>query len=727
MGSAKVGTLTIDLKANSAQFYQEMRGAANRFNSTLNQMRDHAAAFSRNMKMVLAGFVGVNLLGDLRRAVSSTTQIITDFEKSTSETKAIIGASADEMARMSSVARDLGASTIYSASEVMDSMKLLGQAGFTTEQIIQSVGGTLDLAGAGMLDMATAADITTSILNTFQMSANEATRVADLLAQSANASNIDVSGMGEAMKFAGPAAKSLQMSIEETAAAIMALSNAGFKGEMAGTGLRQVLLGTATPTKELQNVLGGLTVETGGLIPILERLQKANLTTGDTFTMFGDRGGGAALILASMSGKVKEFEEALKKSGGASKRMMETMWENVSGAKKEMESALEELMLQIGDGGLTGALKNAYDQMARLFLDMVESGRAAQFGEILAGSFNRATEAIITTTTFLSEFSIGLNEFFGNAFNYLMAEMNGGSAKDVQDFYKKLEDMRRSENSDLYDENRKYNGPQSISIPAITPMPTVAAPRNELSALTRKYTEAYPDAWQTFLQTRMEIDDLTKSFDENGYAMMDARTAILAIDDAERKLMDSLRESRLASDDWKDGLKQSLLDIERSSREVAKNFYGAFNEVFSQLTDSLSEFFTTGKLGLKELEQGILSTFNRLMVQQLIIGPMAGMFNNLFGTNLLNGFNARAVGGLATAGGAYLVGEHGPELFTPSVSGLIANATDTQRAMQSGAPVVNQTVNIQAQDAGGFNRSLDQILTRMNAAQRRVFRRYGGV
>src|SRR5690606_5572723 len=120
-----------------------------------------------------------------------------------------------------------GATTRFSASEAAEGMKYLAQAGFDVSKVMESVDDTLMLAQAGGLALGEAAEITAGVLNGFRLEASEAGHVADILAMAANKASTDVSSLGTAMAYVGPVAKGLKVSLEETTAAVSALSDAG--------------------------------------------------------------------------------------------------------------------------------------------------------------------------------------------------------------------------------------------------------------------------------------------------------------------------------------------------------------------------------------------------------------------------------------------------------------------------------------------------------------------
>lgn len=130
-------------------------------------------------------------------AAGAAVKIGADFEESMSKVSALTGASEKEMSKLEDTARDLGKTTAFSAKEAADGMSFLGMAGFKTNEIVSAMPAVLDLAGAGQLDLADAADIASNVLSGFGMEANEAGHMADVLAKAATNANTDVGQLGD--------------------------------------------------------------------------------------------------------------------------------------------------------------------------------------------------------------------------------------------------------------------------------------------------------------------------------------------------------------------------------------------------------------------------------------------------------------------------------------------------------------------------------------------------
>ena len=166
---------------------------------------------------------GVTALG------TAAVKMTSDFDSGMSRVAAISGATDEELAKLRQTAKDLGASTAFSASEAAAGMENLASAGFEVNEIIEAMPGMLDLAASSGEDLASSADIAASTLRGFGMDASEADHVADVLAQNAAATNAAVADTGEAMKYIAPLANTVGLEFEEVAASIGIMANAGIK------------------------------------------------------------------------------------------------------------------------------------------------------------------------------------------------------------------------------------------------------------------------------------------------------------------------------------------------------------------------------------------------------------------------------------------------------------------------------------------------------------------
>src|SRR5690625_1561740 len=286
-----------------------------------------------------------------------------DFEAGMSQVQALTGGTAKEMARMSDQAKELGANTRFSATEAAEGMAFLGMAGWETSAILEGMPGLLSLAAAGNMELGRAADITSNIMSAFNIEAKNAGMVSDILAHASANANTDLSQLGEAMKYVAPTANTLGISIENTTAAIMAVSDAGIQGSQAGRAFGTSLLRLADPTSKMEEEMEKLKLsffDAEGsmktLTDIVEQLEKSMGDYDDQqkaatlSTLFGTEAQRHwAILLDQGSDSLRKNSKELENSEGAADKMAETMQENAKGAMIEFKSAVEGIGIELAE------------------------------------------------------------------------------------------------------------------------------------------------------------------------------------------------------------------------------------------------------------------------------------------------------------------------------------------------------------------------------------------
>jgi TP901 family phage tail tape measure protein len=298
-------------------------------------------------------------------AATQGIRVFAGFEREMSNVKALTNATEQEMAELTMAARELGATTEFTARQAGEAMRYLGQAGFSTNQILAATPAALDLAMAASIDLGRAAGVTANIMAAFGKDASKTREIVDVLAVAASSSQTDIQQLADAMKYAGPVASSLGISINDAAAAMGVLSNNGLQGSMAGTGLRRVLSELADPSREAEIAIQslGLTLQdlnpqTNSVLEIISRLALAGLDAGKAFTIFGDRGAPAILALTRSVPKLAELTAKMQDTTGAAKRMSDTMHDNLIGDFRTLISVVEEVAIRFGTNGLGGSLRS---------------------------------------------------------------------------------------------------------------------------------------------------------------------------------------------------------------------------------------------------------------------------------------------------------------------------------------------------------------------------------
>ncbi|WP_333810801.1 phage tail tape measure protein [Timonella senegalensis] len=233
-------TVKVVLEAN-------VSGLTNGFRTAQKSVQDFNKQFSdavKNKPQELATVTqSVGIVGGALTAMAAvSTKKAADFEQAMSNVRAATHASAQDMDVLSKAALEAGASTMFSASEAAGAIEELSKAGLTTGDIISGgLYGALDLAAAGGLEVAQAAEITSASLNQFGLKGDQAAHVADLLAAGAGKANGEVSDLGMALNQAGLIANQTGLSIEETTGGLAAFAQAGLMGSDAGTSMKTML------------------------------------------------------------------------------------------------------------------------------------------------------------------------------------------------------------------------------------------------------------------------------------------------------------------------------------------------------------------------------------------------------------------------------------------------------------------------------------------------------
>ncbi|NGM81190.1 phage tail tape measure protein [Paenibacillus sp. 7124] len=324
-----------------------------------NALSTHRTA--NEVKALGAAYIGLAVA--MAAIITKSVQTAASFEQAMAKVKAITQATGAEFERLREQAIQLGASTVFSASQAADAQALLAQAGFKTNDVMTALPGVLSLAAAGQMDLATTASIAASVLNGFRLETEETGRVVDVLAKASIDSNADITDLGMAMKYVAPVAANMGLSVEEATASVEALSNAGIRGEQAGTSLRAILLQLASPSEEAAFYMDKLGVSiqdsAGNVLPfaqIIGQMQGAfaRLTQAQqadvAATLVGQEAASGFLTLISNGQSTLEsYTASLRNAGGTAEQVAGTQMDTLKGAINEMQSALESAGITVGD------------------------------------------------------------------------------------------------------------------------------------------------------------------------------------------------------------------------------------------------------------------------------------------------------------------------------------------------------------------------------------------
>lgn len=415
-----IATLRIIIDSANAQ------GQASRITADIQRMGDAGTRAERAMGGLSGALRGMGQMAALAAAAVGgigLTRVITEssqYERALSSLRAVSQATNTEMSQFAETARELGATSPYSATESVQAMEALSSAGLKTTDVLTTIKPALSLASAGQLELAAAAELGATTLNQFNLGASEFQRVADVLATGAAVGATNVSELGVGLRQVGVIASQSGIDLESTTAALVALSDAGLRGEQGGTALRGVLSGLSKDSGEAAEVMTRLGITGSTVAERFEQLKESNISADDALTLFGEEARAAGNILGTTGDKVAEVTDKLRNAEGAVDEMAATIEDNLIGDLRQLTSALSEAALQAGsDSGLNGQLRILTQSMTEFVSEVNEMPKAALLQETKrywdelfdVASLNGFREAL---SAFVDEAKSSIPEAFAN-------------------------------------------------------------------------------------------------------------------------------------------------------------------------------------------------------------------------------------------------------------------------------------------------------------------------
>ena len=309
--------------------------------------------------LLIGGAAAVGIMG-------ASVKKFADFESAMLDMKSVYDPSEipDGLYKnMTDQAKQLGASTKFSAQEAAQGMKELAAAGMKPDQVMKAIAGTLDLAAAGEMEVAAASEIVSNGLNMFAMSADKAGHFADVLAKAGALGSLSVEDMGNSLKYVGPVAAAAGYSLESVSGALVALSNNGIKGEQGGTVLRGILTNLVAPStqaaKQLKKLGMTVTDAAGRMKPMSQivddfKNKTANLTESQRLaaatTLVGKTNLAGFLALVKTGGAaLDKYTNQLIGADGAAKAMAAIKMGGLSGAFELMMGSIDGVFISLGE------------------------------------------------------------------------------------------------------------------------------------------------------------------------------------------------------------------------------------------------------------------------------------------------------------------------------------------------------------------------------------------
>lgn len=736
--------------------------------------------------------------------LTASVRTLASFGQEMSTVAAITQATGREFELLRERAIQLGTETRFTSTQAAEGLTFLARAGFDVSESFETIDDTLALAQAGALGLGRAADITSNVLRGFRLETSEAGRVVDVLALAANSSNTTVEQLGDALKFVGPIAAGVGLSLENTVAAVSELSNAGLQATLAGTGLRRVISELESPSAKTRGEIAKLNsdidrgeISTLGLFGALQKLTEAGVDTGRALEIFGDRGGPAFEVLSGGSEAAAELAEELRNAGGTADRIADIMDDNLNGSLLALKSSFEGLILRAGDSGFTSTLRFLVDGLTAVF--RVAADFVGPTIEVLSELFSGLAESVGFATDDFKNFAdsspeelrssvvdalniaaqaadqtLGLFKGIGDAIfetvrniprvlgDLFFSAVNGiiFAFETALDITGATFDTIKKSSVDvgnallLFFQTIGAAAGQLISGNVDAALETAelatfifggqlaTTARDIPKVFGEAFDERAADSFGTQLENKFSgaveglggavstafldglnvtlVRDTLDEIEERAERARSERAAapesssgtpggalspdpaaaatesFNAATDAATTYGEALEKLNFATQDYSGqalkGLERGLANIVNEITDVA----GATNDLlvgaFNNAEDALVEFALTGEADFSALVDSIIADIARLIIRLLLLkaieaaGGAGSAIAGFFG-------GQRQGGGSVNPREAFLVGENGPELFTPPTAGRIVPAGETADRLrrESQPPVVNVT------------------------------------
>lgn len=358
--------------------------------------------------MAAIGGKAVTAVGSaLKSVTTSAVSAGMSFENAMSSVAAISGATGTNFESLSKKAKEMGASTKYTATEAANAMEYMAMAGWKTEDMLSGIDGIMNLAAASGSDLARTSDIVTDALTAFGKQAKDSGEFADVLAAASANANTNVDLMGETFKYVGSVAGAMGYSIQDISLATGLMANSSIKGSAAGTALRSTITRMAKPTEEssmAMSVLGLSLTDTNGNMKsfgeVMKDMRKGmqGMTEDEKASYAAMLGGQEAMsgLLAIANASDEDFNklsDAINNAAGSAEKMADIKMDNIQGDVTKLQSSLEGLGItafqQVNDNfrGFVQNIKNAVDELNQKLSDGKYIEKAIQWVEKLGSAF----------------------------------------------------------------------------------------------------------------------------------------------------------------------------------------------------------------------------------------------------------------------------------------------------------------------------------------------------
>ena len=409
--------LVVQIKADLSKLQKGLDGAEQKAKGFKNRL----AKIGDSLKQALN--FGAIFAGGA--AVANAFNVIKDFEQATANLAAVTGKTTKEIQALTDNSKELGAITAFTASEVSGLQTELAKLGFREADILKLTKPILNLAQATGSDLANAAALAGSVVQSFGLEAKDTVKVVDIMTKSFTASALDIRKFEVGIRQVAPVAKNANVELSEVTAMLGVLANNGVRAESAGVGLRNVLLEAAKRG-----------------VPFKELLDQVNTSADKSATamqLFGKENAAVGVILAENTGKANDLNIALQDSAGTAQEMADTQLDTLTGALAKTKSAWEGFILSLesGEGVIANTVVKTLTTVQRLLQTL---GNLSNYLEVI-NPFKSITDYSDETKQLILD--IGRSAESGEEYATVLAKLNSRvEAMDLQEFADNIGNVR---------------------------------------------------------------------------------------------------------------------------------------------------------------------------------------------------------------------------------------------------------------------------------------------
>lgn len=383
--------------ADRRKTFEIVISALDKASKPLNQTRRRIAGIGKKMQSV-GRQMSLGLTAPIAAAAGFTIRAAADFEASMNRVKGVTEATQEEFDSLNDLAKKLGRTTQFSASQAADAMEAMGKAGFSTTEILDGLPAVLELAAASSVELGEAGKLASGMLKGFGGEAKDLSRFNDKMVTANIRTLTSLDSITEALKEVAPFARSAGIDFGEMAAVAGFMGDALLEGGRGGVAMKNIIMRLQNATPQVQRVLANLKVDkkavidsTGqitSLVAVIEELERVGAEAPDIGLIFGQRAAPAMLsLLNTGSAALRQLRDEINSEArvGEAQRQAEIRMAGATGAMLEFKSAVEGLQIAIGDSGLLGTFTSVTKSLTRFIQGLAEaSPRGLKFGTIIA-------------------------------------------------------------------------------------------------------------------------------------------------------------------------------------------------------------------------------------------------------------------------------------------------------------------------------------------------------